>query len=424
MASVVVAVERDVEVEGRGNLRVHLHEFCESSSNASRSAGGLPLLVLCVHGAGYSGRTFAPLAEALLGRLAASTADGGSTTTGTASEAADERPPVWIVAPDLRAHGATTADDEADLSIETLVKDLERLYETSLSGRFGDVVLVGWSLGAAIATQAAATGGLLGSRVVGVVAIDVVEGTAKDALKSMSMILAARPKGFDSIDEAVEWALSSGAVRRRASAENSVPGMLVERDGGRCGGGGDGDDGREQCQQPPPPPPPQQRMGPPPPIPRYPGGVRPNPLGTVGELGELGELGAEQRGMPAASTNDKNDKNAGARRYKYTWRVALERTEPFWKGWFMGLSQAFLDVAAPKMLLLAGHDRLDKQLTIAQMQGKFQMAVVQHAGHAIHEDQPEAVAEKIDAFLRRYKLLEGGRGVPFSAGCSIGPLYI
>ena len=237
MAPVVVAVERDVEVEGRGNLRVHLHEFCESSSNASRSAGGLPLLVLCVHGAGYSGRTFAPLAEALLGRLAASTADGGSTTTGTASEAADERAPGWIEAPDLRAHGATTADDEADLSIETLVKDLERLYETSLSGRFGDVVLVGWSLGAAIATKAAATGGLLGSRVVGLVAIDVVEGTAMDALKSMSMILAARPKGFDSIDEAVEWALSSGAVRRRASAENSVPGMLVERDGGRCGGG-------------------------------------------------------------------------------------------------------------------------------------------------------------------------------------------
>jgi len=418
MAS-VVAVERDVEVEGRGNLRVHLHEFCESSSDASRSAGGLPLLVLCVHGAGYSGRTFAPLAEALLGRLTAGTADGGSTTTGTASEPADERPPVWIVAPDLRAHGATTADDEADLSIETLVKDLVRLYETTLSGRFGDVVLVGWSLGAAIATKAAATGGLLGSRVMGLVAIDVVEGTAMDALKSMSMILAARPKGFDSIGEAVEWALSSGAVRRRASAENSVPSMLVERDGGGCGGGGDV--GREQCQ---PPPPPRQRMGPPPPIPRYPGGVRPNPLGTVGELAELG---GEQRGMPAASTNNKNaGGNAGARRYKYTWRVALERTEPFWKGWFMGLSQAFLDVAAPKMLLLAGHDRLDKQLTIAQMQGKFQMAVVQHAGHAIHEDQPEAVAEKIDAFLRRYKLLEGeGEGrVPFSAGSTIGPLYI
>jgi len=71
-------------------------------------------------------------------------------------------------------------------------------------------------------------------------------------------------------------------------------------------------------------------------------------------------------------------------------------------GWFQGLSQAFLDVSAPKLLLLAGHDRLDKTLTIAQMQGKFQMAVVPRAGHAIHEDQPKAVADKIWGFLCRH----------------------
>lgn len=40
-------------------------------------------------------------------------------------------------------------------------------------------------------------------------------------------------------------------------------------------------------------------------------------------------------------------------------------------------------VPCPKMLLLAGTDRLDKVLTIGQMQGKFQLAVLPMAGHAI-----------------------------------------
>ena len=39
-------------------------------------------------------------------------------------------------------------------------------------------------------------------------------------------------------------------------------------------------------------------------------------------------------------------------------------------GWFQGLSQQFLSSSVPKMLLLAGVDRLDKDLTVGQMQGK------------------------------------------------------
>ncbi|CAC5368175.1 PPME1 [Mytilus coruscus] len=53
---------------------------------------------------------------------------------------------------------------------------------------------------------------------------------------------------------------------------------------------------------------------------------------------------------------------------KYTWRIDLGKTEPFWKGWFQGLSEKFLSCDCPKMLLLAGVDRLDKELTIGQMQ--------------------------------------------------------
>ena len=41
------------------------------------------------------------------------------------------------------------------------------------------------------------------------------------------------------------------------------------------------------------------------------------------------------------------------------------------------------------MLLLAGMDRLDTELTVGQMQGKFQLTVLPKAGHAIHEDAPK-----------------------------------
>lgn len=77
----------------------------------------------------------------------------------------------------------------------------------------------------------------------------------------------------------------------------------------------------------------------------------------------------------------------------FTWRVELSKTEKYWDGWFRGLSSLFLTCPVPKLLLLAGEisvslselpvwskwsltwahcagvDRLDKDLTIGQMQG-------------------------------------------------------
>ena len=77
---------------------------------------------------------------------------------------------------------------------------------------------------------------------------------------------------------------------------------------------------------------------------------------------------------------------------KYVWRTDLLATMTFWEAWFKGLTQCFLNVKVPKQLLLAGSDRMDKELTIAQMQGKFKLVVFDHVGHVIHEDQPKKVA--------------------------------
>ena len=53
--------------------------------------------------------------------------------------------------------------------------------------------------------------------------------------------------------------------------------------------------------------------------------------------------------------------------------------------WFNGLSTKFISAKAAKLLVLAGADKLDTPLMIAQMQGKFQLSVVQNVGHCLQE---------------------------------------
>ena len=56
---------------------------------------------------------------------------------------------------------------------------------------------------------------------------------------------------------------------------------------------------------------------------------------------------------------------------QWRWRTDLSATKPFWENWFVGLSKKFLESRGGKLLLLAGTDRLDKELIIGQMQGSF-----------------------------------------------------
>jgi len=79
----------------------------------------------------------------------------------------------------------------------------------------------------------------------------------------------------------------------------------------------------------------------------------------------------------------------------------LGATKPFWEDWFIGLSKKFLESRGGKLLLLAGTDRLDKELMIGQMQGKYQLQVFPEAGHFIQEDQPARTAQVVADFYRR-----------------------
>lgn len=77
---------------------------------------------------------------------------------------------------------------------------------------------------------------------------------------------------------------------------------------------------------------------------------------------------------------------------KYVWRTDLMASRPYWTEWFSGLTKAFLELRMKKLLILAGSDRMDKELTIGQMQGKFGMIVIEDVGHVIQEDSPTQCA--------------------------------
>ena len=84
-----------------------------------------------------------------------------------------------------------------------------------------------------------------------------------------------------------------------------------------------------------------------------------------------------------------------------TWHTPLPLTVTFWPTWFTGMSARFLRSRGAKLLVLAGTDRLDKELMVGQMQGKFQLEVVPGAGHFVHEDAVERVGEVVVGFWRR-----------------------
>lgn len=85
----------------------------------------------------------------------------------------------------------------------------------------------------------------------------------------------------------------------------------------------------------------------------------------------------------------------------WTWTHDPQKTRPYWRDWFLGLSSTFLAAPVARLLILAGTDRLDKELIIGQMQGKYQLAVFTDSGHFIQEDEPVKTAVTLVDFWER-----------------------
>jgi len=84
--------------------------------------------------------------------------------------------------------------------------------------------------------------------------------------------------------------------------------------------------------------------------------------------------------MPAQVV-ERTDESTGQTRLE--WRTDLLGSQQFWTEWFKDLTSTFLAIKMKKQLILAGSERMDKELTIAHMQGKFQMKVIYDVGHVI-----------------------------------------
>jgi protein phosphatase methylesterase 1 len=228
-------------------------------------------LFICHHGAGATGMSFACFAKRVR----------------------EQMPGAGILSLEAREHGSAvlspSGEEILDFSIETLVKDALAMIEGVRNRQGWKVlppsVLVGHSLGGAVVTRIAGDG-TLGARLVGFAVLDVVEGSAIEALLHMKTYLASRPSSFASVDQAINWHIRSRTIRDLESAQASVPSLLIPH----------------------------------------------------------------------------ND--------RWIWRTDLGRTQRWWEEWFTGMSGMFLRGKAAKALVLAGTDRLDKELMVGQMQGK------------------------------------------------------
>ncbi|KAJ3571983.1 hypothetical protein NP233_g3398 [Leucocoprinus birnbaumii] len=253
-------------------------------------------VLVCHHGAGYSGLSFACFAKEVMDQT-----DGEC----------------GVLALDTRRHGqhflirvgkTTSSADDSDLSINVLVEDFFELIKTVFPDPASapTLLLVGHSMGGSVVVQTCPKLLERKYKITGTAVLDVVEGSAIEALPHMHSLLNARPEGFDSIEEAIEWHVTTNTIRNPISARISIPAII------------------------------------------------------------------------------KRDDTAV---HPYQWRTPLRSTAPYWQTWFTGLSNKFLAARTARLLVLAGTDRLDKELMIGQMQGKFQLVVVPGTGHMIQERQ-------------------------------------
>lgn len=93
----------------------------------------------------------------------------------------------------------------------------------------------------------------------------------------------------------------------------------------------------------------------------------------------------------------------------WIWRTDLSATEFYWQNWFTGLSKKFLEAHGGKLLILAGTDRLDKELMIGQMQGRCRPFTAMMSSGTRRAYMPCIIREiSVAGFPRRWAFYTGG----------------
>ncbi|KAI9770235.1 MAG: Protein phosphatase methylesterase 1 [Geoglossum simile] len=279
----------------------------------------------------------------------------GLTFAALAAEIRKLLPQAGVLSPDARGHGDTVVpspeegDTTLDLSLKTLSDDMVDIIRLA-QARFGweelpPLVLVGHSLGGAVVTDVAKRG-VFGDKVLAYAVLDVVEGPL--LLNKRTIVLSVR---------------ECSPFQRLGSAIDALQSMQTY-------------------------------------LSTRPLGFNTQASGIEWHIRSrtIRNSTSARIAVPALLREDPSPQNLS---HTWVWRTDLAKTQPFWEGWFIGLSRKFLEAKGGKLLLLAGTDRLDKELTIGQMQGKYQLQVFPEAGHFIHEDLPEKTAVTLVDFYKR-----------------------
>lgn len=77
----------------------------------------------------------------------------------------------------------------------------------------------------------------------------------------------------------------------------------------------------------------------------------------------------------------------------------------------------------PKLLLIAERERMDKDLTIAQMQGKFRLETFAGVGHIMQEDDPMNTAKRFYQIIEMFKIPVNKKDVDTFATVGIGNFH-
>jgi protein phosphatase methylesterase 1 len=308
--------------EDLGELHISHHAYLISPSKSA------PLFVMH-HGAGSSGLSFAACAGDIRNSLP---------TAGILSLDARGHGSTTISRVDAQSNGSNDDQPEADLSLETLSRDVAFVIrETQKKMKWKelpDLVLVGHSLGGAVMTDVAKKAEL-GSKVLAYAVLDVVEGTAfRNSLKLLDIANTQLRIGNGCTPEHGNLSINSPL---KISFISFWDRMAVCFHPARflC---------NYSCH-----------------------------FSTSTRSRSIRNSMSACVSVPSLLHEDPNPSDPSK---PWTWRTNLAATKPYWENWFIGLSKKFLEARGGKLLLLAGTDRLDKELIIGQMQGELLFVLV------------------------------------------------
>ena len=165
-------------------------------------------ILFCLHGAGHSALSFSLLA----------------------SLSNNYR----VISYDFRAHGFNISQPEEDLSMATLVSDTEKVL-LKINELFPkeNIIVLGHSLGGAVAVKTCVNifktefNQDLYKKIQGLIVIDVIEGSALEALPYMKSVIENKQKEFNNTNDAISY-MASTQIRNLESCRISIPPLLKQ----------------------------------------------------------------------------------------------------------------------------------------------------------------------------------------------------